>query len=277
MSDIRERFVREQGPGGLEARGYVSEARAVEDDTMTISGIGSPYNQSTRIEGWFEEWDEVVAPGAWKRTISKPDADIVSTMNHDLNFLLARTSAGTLHLEESDEGLVYTAEINPDDPQAVGIHARVARRDISGSSVWFRVIKDEWEEPTDDNGLEVAKRTIKEADLYEVGPVVMPAFPQTTSEAASFRQMGFEQPKLAAIDHSLEAAGMTRGQSRAAYTHRFLLTDPDRETRTVAGLPGAVEEEETAAAAESAQPSLDDRIQKHAERVMDWRPFLTRN
>lgn len=232
MSDIRERFQQEQGPGGLEARGYNLEARADDDeaDAPRISGIGSPYDHVARIQGWSEEWDEVVQSGAWRKTITRDDADIVSTFNHNLNQLLARTTAGTLTLTDPAEGILYEAQINPDDSQAMDVHARVARRDVTGASVWFRVTKDQWEEPTDDNDLEVALRTILEAELFEVGPVVFPAFPQTTSEAASFRHLGYNRAAMTAIDESLRAAGVTRNASRASYASRFL-ADPADEIR----------------------------------------------
>lgn len=232
---MSDRLAREQGPGGLEARGYMIEARATEGDAPTISGIGSPYGQATRIQGWFEDWDEIVADGAWRTTITRDGADIVSTFNHDVNHLLARTTAGTLTLEESDDGLVYAASINPDDPNAMGVHARVARRDVTGSSVWFRVIKEQWEDPTDDNDLEIPVRTILEAELFEVGPVVFPAFPQTTSEAAGFKRMGYTRSALAALDGSLTAAGVTRSCKRASYASQFL-ADPDSVAEDIRAL-----------------------------------------
>lgn len=281
--DLRERFTRELGPGGLEARGYVNEVRADEPSSgLTISGVGSPYDQVTRIEGWFEEWDEVVSPGAWKRTITKPDADIISTFNHNVDNLLGRTTAGTLTLEETDGGLVYTTEVNAADPAAVGVHARVARRDVSGSSVWFRVLKDQWEEATEDNELEVAKRTILEAELFEVGPVTFPAFPQTTSEAsaAGFRQLGVSRSSLTVLDGVLSAAGVTR--SRPAYASRFL-ADPARAEEEIRALFARAPElrekvcelnPDHAAAApppEGTPQPLVARRQRHAERVMEWR------
>lgn len=237
MTDIRERFARELGPGGLEARGYVTEARAEGDDAPTISGIGSPYGQVSRIAGWFEEWDEVVADGAWRNTITRDGADIVSTFNHDLNQLLARTSADTLTLTDPAEGLMYEAQINPDDAQAMSVHAKVQRRDVSGASVWFRVVKDQWEEPTDNNDLEVAKRTILDAELFEVGPVVMPAFPQTSAEttAAHFRQLGYTRSGLMAMDGTLRAAGVHKAQRLAALTQRFL-ADPDTVEQEIRAL-----------------------------------------
>lgn len=221
----RELFAREQGPGGLEARGYIFEVRADTDEGPVITGLGSPYDQPTRIEGFFEEWDEVVAPGAWRNTISRDGADIISTFNHNVDNLLGRTSAGTLALEDTEEGLVYTVQVNEADPQAMGIHARVARQDISGSSVWFRVTHEEWEDPTDDNDLDVPRRTILDAELFEVGPVTFPAFPQTTSQAraAGFKDLGVSHASLQVLDGALAAAGVS--QRRAAYSSKFL-ADP---------------------------------------------------
>lgn len=266
MTDIRQRFTQELGPGGLEARGYgvTVEARDADNGPMVVGGIGSPYGQSARIEGWFEEWDEVVAVGAWRSAITRPDVDIVSSFNHDLNHLLARTSSGTLGLDDpAEKGLIYEATINPDDPNAVAVHARVARRDVAGSSVWFRVEKDQWEDPGEDNDLEIPLRTILRAELFEVGPVVFPAFPQTTAEtsAAGFRHLGFNGPALTALDGSLTAAGITRNASRAAYAFRFL-ADPEKEIRTLFRKDPDLRErvcdlERAAAAAESAQPHVD--------------------
>jgi HK97 family phage prohead protease len=235
MTDIRDRFQKELGPGGLEARGYTRAVDAGDtDDILTISGVGSPYGQVARIEGWFEEWDELVAPGAWRSAISRPDVDIVSSYNHNLDFLIARTPDTLTLTDPDEEGLLYQAIVNPDDPNAVGIHARVARRDVTGSSVWFRVEKDMWEEPSEDNDLEVPLRTILRADLYEVGPVVFPAFPTTTAEAsaAGFRHLGYKRSALAAMDGSLTAAGVTRRASQAAYAFRFL-ADPEPEIRAL--------------------------------------------
>jgi HK97 family phage prohead protease len=241
MMTQREGFDRELGPGGLEARGYVTNTYADGDTSPSgspyILGIGSPYGQSARIAGWMEDWDEVVAPGAWQRTISRDGADIVSTFNHDVSWLLGRTTAGTLRLESGDSGLTYRVEINPDDGNAMSVRAKVSRGDVTGSSVWFRVLSDQWDEPTDDNGLEVPLRTILEAELFEVGPVVFPAFPQTTAtaRAAGFRDLGYNPASLAALDGSLRAAGITKDCRRAARASRFL-ADPSSVAEEIRAL-----------------------------------------
>jgi len=211
-------FTRELGPGGLEARmaagssasrAAVVVRAAADDEAPGIQGYGSVSDQITTIEGAFADWDEEVASGAWTKTIG--EADVRSMFNHDTNQLLARTSAGTLRLKEDDYGLWYDLDVNEADPMAIGVHARVQRGDVDGSSVWFRVVRQEWTYPADTNDLERPKRRILEGQLFEVGPVTFPAFQQTTSQARS----------LSAVDAVLRSAGLTSASKRARLGERL--------------------------------------------------------
>ncbi len=230
-------FERELGPGGLEVRTLAGGERLETRHNRVgpgITGYGSVSGVRSTIAGWFDEWDEEVAPGAWAKTIS--EGDIRSMFNHDVNWLLGRTSAGTLQLSEDDKGLLYAIDINPDDVNAMSVHAKVARGDVSGSSVWFRVIRQEWTAATADNGLERDLRRIMEAELFETGPVTFPAFVTTTSSARA----------LADLDRTLRSAG--HHTARRARDVAELLADPsslrgeldglERELRTLlAGQP----------------------------------------
>lgn len=211
-----EGFERELGPGGLEGRTVAGkerlETRAAGDGAKSITGYGSVTNQRTTISGWFDEWDEEVAEGAWTKTIA--EADIRSMFNHNTERLLGRTKSNTLRLSEDPTGLLYDVDINPDDPNALSVYAQVERGDVDGSSVWFRVIRQEWLMPTEDNGLERELRRILEAELIETGPVVFPAFVQTTATARN----------LGVVDVALRAAGFDA--SKRARTAFDLLSDP---------------------------------------------------
>jgi len=226
-----EQFTAELGPGGLEARGYVSEVRAEGDAAAPrITGYASVYNQATTIDGWFMSWDEEVAAGAWA-TALKPDADVRSMFNHNTDRLLGRTTAGTLTLEDQTYGLHYDVAINPDDPNAMSVHAQVARGDVTGSSVWFYVTSERWDEPTEDNGLERSKRTILSGELFEGGPVVFPAFPQTTSEAVAMRGLGYNRDQVVAVEGAVRAAGATKALTVARHTAGILLDPSQAETQ----------------------------------------------
>jgi hypothetical protein len=165
---------------------------------------------------------------------------------------------------------------------AVGVQARVERGDLSGASVWFRVIRDQWEEPTDENGFEVAQRTIMEAELFEVGPVTFPAFPQTTAHtrAAGFRDLGYSKASLTTLNGALSAAGVTRSAAKAAYASKFL-ADPARAEEEIRALFARNPElRESVCDLKAATPeplpvqSLDTRRRKLAELELDWRPYI---
>lgn len=203
--------------GALEIRTVASlaEARATSDGNPRISGLASPYGVRVTLGGSWFSWDEEVKAGAWRKTISNDAADIRSMFNHDPNQLLGRTAADTLRLEDTEDGLTYEVDINTADSGAMDTFAKVERGDVTGASVWFRVIKETWTEPTEDNGLERELREIIEAELFEAGPVTFPAFPTTTAAAAR------------SLDTMLKAAGVLKPANRAAITVE-LLAEPDR-------------------------------------------------
>lgn len=212
-------FERELGPGGLETRNLPiahAEIRAAKDGKKRqLVGYGSVFDTPFRMGTW-EEWDEEVASGAFTDAI-KDDADIRSMRNHDTNYLLGRTTNGSLRVEEDDTGLRYEVDINEDDPSAMATYAQVERGDIDGSSIWFRVEEQKWTYPTKDNGLEVPKRTILKINpLFEVGCVVFPA-----NEAAG---VGVGRSSEL-VDAMLRSAGVTGDIERAELANR-LLSDP---------------------------------------------------
>lgn len=174
---------------GLEKRRFATtkieirkSKRAGSDvEISQIAGYGAVFNQETVIGNWFRE---TIMPGAFTPVIGA-GADVRSFFNHDENQVLGRTTANTLELREDATGLAYVTDVNPDDPQAVGIAARVARKDVTGSSFSFRVKREEWVEPDEGSAI-LPLRIIHEfAELYDVGPVTFPAYEGSSSEARS--------------------------------------------------------------------------------------------
>jgi Escherichia/Staphylococcus phage prohead protease len=151
----------------------VTRADASEE-VIRITGYGAVVNKPYKVWGVTE----VVAPGAFTKTLQE-NPDIRAMFNHDPNFLLGRTKSGTMDVTEDDRGLKYEIRADPQDPQAVSVARKIARKDVDGSSMAFFVHKDTWE--TDKQG-RPTKRTIQEVELIETGPVTMPASPSTTAK-----------------------------------------------------------------------------------------------
>lgn len=144
----------------------------------TISGYAAVFNQETIIAGLFRER---IAPGAFAEAIRHDD--IRAAFNHSAAEILGRTRAGTLQLYEDAFGLHYSVTINQNDPMAVGVAARVARGDVSGSSFAFGILNaaDEIWTPAPRGGLPL--RTLLRIKLIDVGPVAYPAYGAATATA----------------------------------------------------------------------------------------------
>lgn len=162
----------------------VVEARA-EGEGRKLSGYGAVFNQRTDIMGLF---DEQIAPGAFRDAIGRDD--VRALFNHDPNYVLGRSSAGTLSMAEDARGLRY--DIDPPDTQ-VGrdVVTLVARGDVQGSSFSFEVEEETWDYPQDGGK---PTRTIVRAKLYDVGPVTFPAYEQTTVSARCVAEAKRAQP-----------------------------------------------------------------------------------
>ena len=120
------------------------------------------------------------------------DADVRALKNHDSNLLLGRTKAGTLELEENKTGLRFKVKL-PDTTAGRDVAAEVKRGDITGCSFSFTVEENgnEWLEKDG-----IIKRTIRVFKrIFDVGPVVFPAYPDTTVAVRSMDQFKADPPE----------------------------------------------------------------------------------
>lgn len=147
------------------------------DGRAAIVGYAAVYNRLSLDLGGFRE--EIV-PGAFDKILRKRGQDVVALFNHDSNIVLGRTSSGTLELSSDDKGLRYV--VTPPVSRA-DVLELIQRRDVKGSSFAFTVDKSgESFRPGDDGK---AVRQIREvAGLYDVGPVLVPAYPSTSAGVA---------------------------------------------------------------------------------------------
>jgi HK97 family phage prohead protease len=156
----------------------------VGTDYPYIVGLASVFYQKddpgTEYELWSyddEKCVERVMAGAFDEVL-KAGTDCAALYNHDPNYLLGRTSAGTLTLEKTAAGLRYSIT-PPDSPLSKGIVESVKRGDLTGSSFSFTV-KGEGQ-----HWIRQGKLCVREIysinRLYDVGPVVFPAYASTTT------------------------------------------------------------------------------------------------
>jgi len=145
-----------------------------EDGTEAVVGYGAVFNSRSENLGGFHEY---ISPEAiTSETIEK--SDVRALINHDQNLVLARSSSGTLKLNVDETGLRYEFNI-PETSYGKDLAINMKNGNISQSSFAFVVGADEWS--TDEDGNDI--RTITKIDrLYDISPVVYPAYSQAESD-----------------------------------------------------------------------------------------------
>ena len=101
-------------------------------------------------------------------------------VNHDPNYRLGRCDKGTLRLKVDSRGLQYSADI-PDTQVGKDTAADLANGNLDGSSFSFSVTGQRWEDVKKQDGSFMTIRTITDVDLFDVGPVSIPAYEATTA------------------------------------------------------------------------------------------------
>jgi len=153
-----------------------AELRADESDGKPmIVGYAAKFNSWDGDENQFKE---MIQRGAFSTTIK--NNDIRCLFNHDSNYLLGRKSSKTLRMWEDNIGLWMEVDVNTDDPQAMSVFSKIARRDVTGQSFSFYNPRDVWDFTDPDS----PKRTLVEVDLVDVGPVTFPFYEVTSAEPA---------------------------------------------------------------------------------------------
>jgi HK97 family phage prohead protease len=164
------------------------ETRA--DGRPVIRGMAILYNRLSQDLGGYRER---ILPGAFDKVLGRQRGrqDIVSYFNHDPNMLLGRESSGTLEVFSNEQGIGYI--VTPPQSRA-DVMELISRRDVKGSSFAFVCGSESFS--SDASG---PIRDVREAaGLYELGPVVSPAYVQTSAQM-TLRSLKAWQDEQAAV------------------------------------------------------------------------------
>jgi len=176
----------------------VVELRASSDGAR-LGGYALKFNKLSRNLGGFVER---IAPGALTKTL-KDGGDVLCRYQHEDEFLLGRTSSGTLRLSVDEVGLLYEVDL-PNTSYGRDLEALADRKDVQHSSFAFQLMPggDDWSLTPEGFPL----RTLTELHLVDVAPVVNPAYLDTTSglrSLAESRNLDFDSVRAAAESERL--------------------------------------------------------------------------
>ena len=176
-----------------------------DGDGLTLEGYAAVFNSPTEINSWEGKFTEIIAPGAFKRTIGQRTP--VMQFDHGHHPLIGGLPIGVIRsLSEDARGLKVRARLS-DNWLIHPIRDAIRDKAITGMSFRFTVRDDDWDDDV---------RTIKEVELHEVGPVVFPAYSQTSVGVRSASDPISQLVNLIRSDESLReplAAALTFGTS----------------------------------------------------------------
>lgn len=190
----------------MEQRSYSEpvELRRSDSGSPVIRGYFAVFNSDSRKMGGGAGFVEQVDPNAFNKTIQ--EADVRGLGNHQADWLLGRTKAGTMRVGVDGRGGWYEIDINEKDPDGQRALAKVERGDWDGSSFTFVSKRDEWNWDT-----KPAQRRLLEVGLIDVGPVTFPAYPDATVARRALEPLAerFKRP----VDELVGA--LERGEMRS--------------------------------------------------------------
>jgi len=161
--------------------------RTVDTETRQVRGYAALFDSMSEDFGGFRE---VIRPGSFTQALRS--ADVRLLWNHDTGRVLARSTAGTLRVQEDGLGLAIEADLG-EQTFARDALISMERGDVSQMSFGFTLDKDgyEW---TERDGVVI--REIKRVrSLLEVSLVGFPAYAETTAELARAQFRDYQQAK----------------------------------------------------------------------------------
>ena len=153
-----------------------ADINAVDDDAMKIQGFALRFNEESNLLG---EFVEVISPEALK---DADMSDVRMLINHDQNYVIGRTTAGTLDLEVTDEGLYFRCTL-PNTTYARDVYENIKLGNIRECSFGMIVGNDgdTFEKRSDG----IFKRTINKIQtIFDCSVVSFPAYNTSSVEPA---------------------------------------------------------------------------------------------
>ena len=174
-------------------------------DGLTLDGYAAVFNRETIIDSWEGRFKEKIAPGAMKKSFRENPPVIQfdhgrHPMVGSIPIAAVETCREEVDAERAPEGGAHIIARLHDNWLIAPVRDAIASEAINGMSFRFGVVKEEWRDHTgklitDEETLrellhrtwyedvpdeELLLRTLKELKVPELGPVVWPAYGETS-------------------------------------------------------------------------------------------------
>lgn len=197
----------------------VASAPKGNKESRRIEGYAIVFNSDSRVlTSWDGAFVETIEPDAISDELLR-EADVKCLFNHHPDCLLARSNKGegTLELVKDEHGLRYAFDA-PATVDGDKVLELVRRGDIAGSSFAFSAVGDDAVRYYEDADGVLHRVVRKITGLYDVSPVIDPAYTETSVEARSWEapEEKMEEPEKT----EQREEGLTES---AHIVHRILL------------------------------------------------------
>ena len=154
---------------------------AKAEDENTIVGYAAKFNRDSQD---FGGWIERIAPGFFDGLLD--DSDTIAAFNHSQNLIFGRNKVN-LTLSVDDIGLMYKV-VMPDTTTGQDVKKLVRAGIILKSSFAFTTAEESFTKGDPANGIPHIRTLLKGEKLYDVSPVTMPAYEDTSVAARSMKK-----------------------------------------------------------------------------------------
>jgi len=165
-------------------------AKGDDESVLQFDGLAAATEQGYEMWDWYGPYTEIVSAGAFANTLARSGLDVPLVLGHDQLRRIARTTNGTLTLEETDEGLRVLADLDPADPDVAYIAPKLRAGLIDEMSFAFRITRGQWSP-------DYAEFRIQEAEIHR-GDVAIVGFGANPFTDAALRGSP-ETPRRAAV------------------------------------------------------------------------------
>jgi HK97 family phage prohead protease len=177
-------FVKNIQSRGREQRIFSGAESRMTEDGNGMEGLGIVVESRTLLftdGNGRNVYEEIAREAVQNYDFSR--GDVISAFNHNFEKILGRTSANTLAITKDNTGMRYSIPSLPNTSYGNDLKEQLSRGDVKGSSFVFTIAEggETWTEI--EGGM---LRTITQFDeVFEVGPVVFPAYVDTTAAKRS--------------------------------------------------------------------------------------------
>ncbi len=172
------------------------ELRSSESGSLVFEGWASAYESPYEMYDYFGPYTEVVSRGAGTKSLNRADLDVPLVLAHDQLRRIARTTNGTLALDEDERGLhVLAPDLDPDDADVAYIAPKLRSGLINEMSFAFRIIRGVWSP-------DYTEYRIDEYDIHR-GDAAIVGFGANPSTAAGLRSASPESIRVRELIEAL--------------------------------------------------------------------------